>query len=274
MTAILLLIGKCIDLTIFPFQTLDPIWGFTAVCIVLGTIAVVIFKYVSNQKKIKDVKSRIKMHFLAIRLYKDDFREILKAQKEILKNNFWYFIYSFQAAIPIICFMLLTISQLTFRYGYSEIQPEQVFDCKVIYAKDADRRPEPQLILSDGLEAVTPAMYLGEENEVSWQLKADKPGRHQITFKVCDQEYIKEIIIGELNSPFSPLLGREGFFAGFINPLETPLPKKSLLESIEIGFKPKYFGCFPFNCQIHWLLLFPIIAIGFGLIVRKILKVD
>ena len=267
-------IGKVIDFIALPFYNVGIFWSFFVLCTLIGALAVVLFKFLSNQKKIKKVKTQIKVHFLEIRLYKDDFREILKAQKEILKNNFMYIAYSFQAAIPIVIVVLLTISQLNLRYGYTSINPEEVFDVKVTYAKETDRRPEPQLIVPEGLEKITPALYLGEENEVSWQFRGVKKGRYQVGFKVCDQEYTKEIVIGTISSPFCPQLMRTGFLATFVNSIEAALPKDSLLDTIEIGYKPKYFKCIFFGWKLHWLLVFPIIAIGFGLVFRKVLKVD
>ena len=274
MRKILNFIGLLLDFITLPFQGFDPFWGFFAICVILGAVAVIIFKYLSNQDKIKEVKNRIKIHFLEIRLYKDDFREILKAQKEILKNNFWYVVYSFAAAIPIMILVLLTISQINLRYGYTPIMPGQQFDVKVVYAQEADRRPEPQLKLPEGLEALTPAMRLGGENEVSWQFQAAEPGNYKVGFKVCDQEFTKDIIIGKISSPYCPQLMRQGFLAAFINSVEPPLAKNARLESIEIGYKPKHFKCIFFGWNMHWLIVFPLIAIGFGLVVRKILKVD
>lgn len=274
MARVLNFVGILLDFITIPFRGFDPFWGFFAICVILGAVAVIIFKYLSNQNKIKEVKKQIKIHFLEIRLYKDDFREILKAQKEILKNNFWYTVYSFGAAIPIIILVLITISQINLRYGYTPIRPGQNFDVKVVYAQDADRRPEPQLKLPEGLEAVTPAMSLGGEGEVSWQFQATRAGRYEVGFKVCDQEYTKEIVIGKIASPYCPQLMRQGFLATFINSVEPPLAKDSRLDSIEIGYKPKYFKCIFFGWNMHWLIVFPLIAIGFGLVVRKILKVD
>jgi len=274
MLTILRLIGHFLDLVAMPFGNFDPFWGFTAVCFVMGTIVVIIFKYVSNQKKIKAVKKQIKLHFMEIRIYKDDFREILRAQKEILKNNFKYIAYNFQGAVPVVLLFLVTLSQINLRYGYTPIMPGETFDVKVTYAKDADRRPDPQIVLPEGVQAITPALRLEGENEVSWQLQASEAGRYQIGFKLCNQEYTKDVVIGTISTPFCSELLREGLWATVVNAAEPPLPEKALLESIEIGYKPKHFKCIFFGWNMHWMLVLPIIAIAFGLVVRKILKVD
>lgn len=274
MLSILHFIGHFLDLVAMPFQNFDPFWGFMAICFVMGTIVVIIFKYVSNQKKIKAVKKQIKLHFMEIRIYKDDFREILKAQKEILKNNFKYIAYNFQGAIPVVLLFLVTLSQINLRYGYAPIMPGEAFDVKITYAEDAKRRPEPLLVLPEGVEALTPALRLGGENEVSWQLQASEAGRYQIGFKLCDQEYTKEVAIGKISAPFSSELLRKGFWAAVVNAAEPSLPEKALIESIEIGYKPKHFKCIFFGWNMHWMLALPILAISFGLVVRKILKVD
>jgi len=274
MLTILHLMGTFLDLIAMPFRNAEPFWGFMAICMVVTTIVVIIFKYLTNQKEIKVVKDRIKLHFMEIRIYKDDLREVLKAQKEILKNNFWYVIYNIQGAIPIGIVFLLALSQINLRYGYTPILPGETFDVKVIYAKDADRKPEPKLILPEGVESVTPALHLGGEDEVSWQLRASEAGNYKIGFTACDQEYTKEIIIGKISSPFGPQILRSGFLAALLNSAEPAIPEKALLESIEIGYQPKHFKCIFFGWNMHWLLVLPILTISFGLVMRKILKVD
>ncbi|MEW5803709.1 MAG: hypothetical protein AB1847_16570 [bacterium] len=274
MLTILQFIGQFLDLVAMPFQSLEPFWGFMAICFVMGTIVVIIFKYVSNQKKIKAVKNQIKIHFLEIRIYKDDFREVLKAQKEILKNNFRYIAYNTQGAVPVILLFLVTLSQINLRYGYDPIMPGEPFDVKVTYGQNADRRPDPLLTLPEGFEALTPALRLGGENEVSWQLRASEAGKYRIGIQTCDENYTKEIVIGKISDPFCPELIRQGFWASFVNAAEPALPKKGLLESIEIGYQPKHFKCILFGWNMHWLLVLPILAISFGLVVRKVLKVD
>jgi len=274
MLTVLHFIGSFLDIVTLPFQNYEPFWGFAAICLVMGTIVVIIFKYASNQKKIKAIKNQIKLHFLEIRIYKDDFREILKAQKEILKNNFRYIAYNTQGAVPVILLFLITLSQINLRYGYTPIMPDEPFDVKVTYAKDADRRPEPELILPDGLEALTPALHLGDEDEVSWQLRASRAGKFKVGFKLCDQIYTKEIVIGKSTAPFGSQLVREGFWAPLVNAAEPALPKNARLHSIDIGYRPRYFKCIFFGWNIHWMLMLPILAISFGLLVRKILKVD
>ena len=63
MVKILNFIGIIVDFITLPFQGFDPFWGFFAVSLILGAVAVVMFKYLSNQKKIKEIKKRIKIRY-------------------------------------------------------------------------------------------------------------------------------------------------------------------------------------------------------------------
>ena len=62
MTKIFNFIGLILDFITIPFQGFEPFWGFFAICVILGVVAVVIFKYLSNQDKIKEVKNIHYMH--------------------------------------------------------------------------------------------------------------------------------------------------------------------------------------------------------------------
>ena len=81
-----LIIIKFFDILLLPFKDLPSLVGLTFIALVTGFLAVFIFKHVSNQKALKEIMNRIKIHFAEIILYKDDFCQILLAQKPKVLN--------------------------------------------------------------------------------------------------------------------------------------------------------------------------------------------
>ena len=55
-----------------------------------GIVALIVYKYVSNQAGIQRAKNAIKVHLLEIRLFKDDIAVVLGATARILLKNALY----------------------------------------------------------------------------------------------------------------------------------------------------------------------------------------
>jgi len=298
----LLAISKIFNILLFPFKGLPQFFGFSIIALITGFLAVLIFKHVSNQKLLKAVMKRIKLHFTEIILYKDDIRLILSAQRQILKQNFIYFVHTIKPALPIVAIVLLILSQINIRYSIQSISPGEPVTVKV-KTSDIPQNQNPldiELDLPESMELVTPAFHIPGEREIEWRIRGKREGGFVINFRVksnnrgqsdgsgaklmqnssgdqndvSQQIYRKDIIIGPFIAPFSPHLGKKGILEPFFNPLEELLPKSAPIESIDIGYKPRYFKMPGFGLNIHWLVAFLVIAILFGLICRKILKVS
>jgi len=274
MKLILSIIGAIFNIALIPFGRLNPIFGFTFISVLSGLLAVVIFKYISNQKKLKRIMKEIKLYFLEIFIYKDNLSQILLSQKKIIINNFAYLKYALLAAIPIMCTILLILSQINLIYSIKPINPEETFTIGVKLTANKNQNPDDiKLSLPDQLELITQfGFFLEETNEIEWQLKVLNTGLYTIGIKIGDEEeYIKQIVIGKSKKKYSPHLGKDGLLETIFNPIETLIPKEASIEAIDIKYKPLYFKII-FN--MHWLLAFFIIAMGSGLIFRKILKVS
>lgn len=296
MYTFLRILTKVFDVILWPFKGLPDFWGLTFIAIIIGFIAVLLFKYVSNQKKLKTIMNNIKMRFSEIILYRDDMRQILKAQKEILKQNILYFLNTIKPAIPIVIVVLLTLSQINLRYSIQPIAPGEPITIKVTAAKTSDLEfQEIGMILPKGFEILTPAFHDPGGNEVQWKIRAHEPGEYLLGFqtKYSDPENLdmetedpfqididvfhvikKRIIIGQIKIPFAPHLGKKGFIETFFNPIEGLIPYYMPIEAIDIEYKSNAFKLGPFDLNIHWLVAFLLIAIGFGLVFRKLMKIS
>ena len=274
MRLILSIIGAIIDIVLLPFKSFNPLFGFSFIAVLSGLLAVVIFKYISNQKELKRIMGQIKLYFLEIYIYRDSLSQIISSQIKILKNNFAYVKYALIAALPIMCTVLLILSQVNLIYSIEPINTDEVFTIGVKLEPNTNQNPDDiTLSLPDDLELITEfGFFLSETNEIEWQLKAKHPGLYTIMINIDENiKFNKQIVIGKSQKKYSPHLGKDGFFETIFNPIETLISKKSPIQSIDIKYKPLYFKII-FN--MHWLVAFLIIAIGSGLIFRKILKVS
>ena len=270
------IVGKSFDLILWPFRDFPPFWGLAFIAVVTGFLAVFIFKYVSDQKALKEIMNNIKVHFAEIILYKDDMRQILHAQKEILKNNFFYFIRTIKPAIPIVAIVLLILSQINIRYSIRPILPEEPITVKVTMADNPGEEvaEDVKLLLPMGFKLVTPAFHSFETNQVEWRIMGTRAGEFNLEFRTGENTYGKRILIGPPDQPFSPHLGQKRLVEKMFNPLEELLPVDSTVSAIDLEYQARSFSLGIFDWSIHWLVAFLVIAIVFGLFCRKLLTVS
>ena len=269
------IIVKLFDIILLPFRELPAVFGFSFIALFTGYLAVAIFKYVSDQKALKEIMNRIKVHFAEILLYRDDIRQILFAQKEILKNNFLYFIKTIKPAIPIVVIVLTIVSQINLRYSFRPISPDEPLTVKVSMSNnpEIENSKDVTLYLPYGFESVSPAFHLPGD-QIEWKIKSRRTGEFDLAFQAGQNIFHKNVLIGKPIYPFSPHLGKQGFVEKIFNPLEKLLPSDSPVKSIDLGYQARTFNLGVFGWSIHWLVAFLIIAIAFGLFCRKLLKVS
>lgn len=97
----------------------------------------IIFRYTSNQEKIKETKDRIKAHLLEIRLFKDDLRILLSAQKSILLYNVNYMKHALKPMVFMIIPVAIILIQLDGWFGY---RPLRLGESAIISVKLDDNR--------------------------------------------------------------------------------------------------------------------------------------
>jgi len=276
METFLSIIGALFNLLLMPFRDLPPFIGFAFVAIITGFLSVVIFKFVSDQKALKEFMNQIKIRFAEIILYRDDMRQILIAQKEILKYNLFYVIKTIKPAVPIMAIVLLTLSQINIRYSFSPVLPGEAFTVKATLADNpgVEQEDEVTLFLPFGFESVSPAFHSTETSQIEWKIRGTKTGEFDFSFRTGAKTFTKKVLIGGPIGPFSPHLGRVGFVERMFNPLERLLPADAPIKAIDIGYKPRSFDMGFFGLHLHWLAAFLIISIAFGLFCRKLFKVS
>src|SRR5262249_52500652 len=94
-----------------------PGWlSATLVAVVTGVAMLVAFKYTSNQRAIKRVRSDIRANLLTVKLFKDSFAVGLRAQGRVLRGAFRLLLL---AVVPILVMavpMVLLLAQLGLWY--------------------------------------------------------------------------------------------------------------------------------------------------------------
>lgn len=304
MRTLLNITDSLLQLLLTPFHRFPPLIGLTVISTLTGVLMVLIYRFTSPQEAIRKVKHQIKIHFMEIRVYKEDITQMLLAQKKILWNNFKYLGLSLKPGLLLIFLIIFILVPLNSRYGYRSFRPEESF---VVTVKTVPGKSPLDLPITlktpEAIEVETPPLRLEEEREINWRLKAKKAGNYLLQFQLLDQIVSKRVVIEgptltnpltDFNTTLSPPdearsekinsgthelkivpeLRQEGLLSAFYNPYETPLPKNSLIETIRINYYPRYFSELPGGWHLDWLLVFIVVSLGSGFLVKSLLKID
>jgi len=273
MTIVIKAINFIFKLMFFPFEKLPPIWGLAAISLVTGIVMLIIFRYTSNQTAIKKAKDKIKAYIFELVLYKDNLRVILKALGNIIKYNFIYLKQTLKPLLVIVVPVMLILIQLNFRYEYRSLNPDESVLVKLCLNdhKNFDDL-NVSLNVPTEIEVETPVLRIKDQKEFDWRIKVKAPGQHEIIALVGDEKVKKSIKVSQNIPMLSSIKVYPEFFKMLFNPAETPLPKESNVESIEVKYPHRQLKVF--NQNVHWLVIFFIISIisAFGL--KGVFKVE
>ena len=252
------------DLWLWPFQSLSPTWQIFFTALPVTVVALLIFRYASNQEGITEAKNKIKAYLLELWLYKDDIGILFRAQGKVFRYSLIYLRYSLvPMAIMIVPFALVIIqleSQLAFRgieSGGSAILSVTVD------SETPVSRLSAGLSLSPGLIQDTPPLRVDDTSQVFWRISAVEPGRHVIGIRIGAHEITRQFAVGVVGKLW-PVAYRAGDWRVLGSPAEAALPNDSGIESTEVSYaraRAEFLGL----SSASWLLLGFSMIFGFAL---------
>ena len=105
--------------------------GLTVFSLVSGVAMLYVFKWTSDQEGIDLVKRKIYAGIFEIRLFNDDMRAIMSAQRDIFRYNLRYLRLSLRPLLFMIVPFVLIIAQLQLHYGYQGLAVDEPVIVKV-----------------------------------------------------------------------------------------------------------------------------------------------
>ena len=215
-----------------------------------GIVALIVYKYVSNQAGIQRAKNAIKVHLLEIRLFKDDLAVVLGATARILLKNALYLGHNILPMLVMIVPMMTILFQLEAHYAHD---PLPVGSVNLLILKLDGRQPDVpdtatglaeavRLEIPDGLSLDAPPVRTAE-GEIAWRLRAERPGDHVASIHVGDEMVEKRIAVGGPPRKV-PVLRTKGM-EGLLYPGEPGLPAGSRVYSARLRYPERDLGWLP-----------------------------
>lgn len=253
------------------FGGMNPLIGLAVVSIVTGGIMLVIFRYTSNQEAIADTKNKIKAYILEVRLFKDDLRMQMAAQRRILWTNVKYMRYAMAPMIVMLIPVLVILIQLDVRYAHRPLMPGEETILKVALAKGTDissLRLDPP----DGIALETEPLRIPEKNEVNWLIRAQEPGSLDLVLSSSGEKVTKRLEVGDRLTKLADERRHANFLSMWESPAEAPLPGGSVFRSISIEYPERDLRMWGFG--MNWLLFFFAVSVIFGFAIKGFVGVE
>jgi hypothetical protein len=238
------------DLLLAPFGEQHAWFDLLFWSVAGGIVALIVYKYVSNQRGIERAKNAIKVHLLEIRLFKDDVSLVTAATAKILLKNGLYLGHNLLPMLVMLGPMMTILFQLEAHYAHD---PLPVGSVNLLTARIDGSRPgvpdtatglarSVRLEIPKGLSLDAPPVRTAE-GEIAWRFRAEEPGDHVVTIHVGDRVVEKRIAVGGPPRKV-PVLRTKGL-EGFLYPGEPALPGDSPFASIRLRYPERDLGWLP-----------------------------
>lgn len=227
----------------------------------------------SDQRGIIEAKRGIRAGLFEIRLFNDDLRAILRAQRDILRHNVRYLRHSLVPMAWVLLPLAVLAAQLQFFYGYQAVRPGE---SALVTARFA--APPSTAVLRDlslhapsGVRVDTAPVWIPSLNEATWRITAERPGAYELRLGVGGESVSKTLRVDGGLSRLSPSRLEEGLMNRLLRSAERPLPDPGGLRSVSVSYPTRWLHVF--GWRLHWLALFGGLTLVAALALRRPFKV-
>jgi len=212
--------------------------------VVCGIVALVVYKYLSNQKGIERAKDKVKVHIYEIRLFGHDPLVVLLATAKVFLRNFVYLGHQMLPMVVLTVPMLTILVQLEAHYAFDPSPVGSVDLLKLTLDPDqtAVTPRDVKLAVPDGVH-VEAGPVRTADGEVYWRLKADAAGDHPLTVSAGDQQLTKTWSVGGEPRKVSTLLTKS--WESFLYPGDGTVPGDSPFYEMSIKAPERQFPWLP-----------------------------
>lgn len=265
------ILNGAFDAMLWPFRSLDPLWGLTAVSLLTGVLMLWIFGRVSDQDSIRSVRDRIRGNLIGIRLFGDDLGMLFRLQARIFRQTMTYLRFAMLPMVVLLVPVLLVLVQLNLRFAVRPLVPGEAAVVKLTLRGASPFDQGVSLEAPTGVSVETPGVRMPDRGEVAWRVRAVEPGEYQLTARAGGDEVGKRIVVGDGWRAISPLRS-SSWVDLLLYPGEPPIPSGNGIRSVEVGYSALPLSLFGFG--VDWLLFFFVASIAFGFAFRRPLGVE
>lgn len=218
-----------------PIQWLPGWLSATFLGLISGLLMLVVFRFTSNQKAIRSIRSQIKANMLALTLFKDDIFVSLRCQSRIFAGAIGLMLHSLIPMAVMVLPVTLLLGQASLWY---QARPLQVGEESVVTVQ---LRGDSKAVLDEialqenaAIVVVTGPVRIPRENLICWNIRPEEAGEKLLQFEIDGQTYTKELSVGDGFKLTSLRRPPADWKQALLYPAETPFGEDSLVQSIDV----------------------------------------
>ncbi len=228
----------------------QPVWAIALLSFLISLIIVLIYKWMTDQKEMKQLKEQLKEYQKKIKEAKNDPAKALSIQKEMMAVNMKYMGKSMKPTLITFLPIILIFGWMSAHFAYSPIMPGEEFTLTANMEKEAEGNVS--IIVPEGLEVIENKTTTEIANNAAvFKLKGEE-GEYFATLETAGEKQDKKIIVTK-ERKYAPVI--ESY-------------KSDIFKTIELGNKP-----LKIIWKLSWIWVYIIFAIVFSMALRKVLKV-
>lgn len=262
-----------VGLVLVPFRRLPAVAGIALLALLTAVFALLIYKRFSNQEGITRAKKRIFGHFFGIYLFRDDLSRIVGQFGQVLSGVLKYMTYALPPLALIIIPIGLLCIQMQLYYGYRPPGSGEAVNTSAVFEPGSDLLAlAPALSAPSGVKVETPPVRIPALEEASWRLRVEGEGDFPLSFRAGEAEVKFPLRTDPVLARIYPRAGRPSFGQSLLYPGGPAVPAESPFRSIQIDYPAREVPFLWF--RTHWSIVYFVLALVFGLLLKKPLKVD
>lgn len=243
-----------LDSIMNPLLKVNPLLAIIIISFIISMIIIIAYKYLTNQKLMKEMKEDLKKYQGEMKQCKSDPKKMMEIQKKSMEINMKYMSHSMRPTLITLLPLLLVYGWLAAHFAYYPLIPSQDFTTTLDFLEGASGSVTLSIV-PEGIEIIGNETQQIVNNKAIWILNG-KEGEYKLSYSLNNKTYGNEVLI---------TMGRS-----YKNP-ETAV-KNSLLKKITVS-NEKMMVMNLFRWKLGWLGSYIIWSLIFSMVLRKVMNV-
>ena len=243
-----------IDPIFSPLLKLSPLWIIVIISFLVAFIITIIYKFMTNQRLMKQLRDEIKELQQEMKKLKDNPEKMMEVQKKIMQINMKYMGHSMRSTLITFIPIIIIFGWMNAHIAYEPIMPNQEFMLTAYF----DDINSATLIVPEGITITNNATQDVIDGKATWILKGEEGNylnENALAIKFDNTIEYKDLIITSEQQYAKPI---ERF--------------RGKLKKVVINNKPmKILNIF--GLKLGWLGTYIIFSLIFSMLLRKLLRV-
>lgn len=271
MIVILKLIDGTFDFALRLMGSLHPLLVLAILSVACAILTLLVFRWTSNQKAIRQAKDRIGAHILEIRLFPDQLSVVARAYRALLGSLLIHLRHSLRPLLVMLAPLFIIFVQMETYFARAPLEASKDF---LVRATLAEGYPIDSAVihLPAGIELTAPPVHIPRDREIDWRLQAVHSGSYEVELTMAGAGFAKLVEVGSGLRRVNPERKRGAFWQAVVSPGELPLPEAGPVESIQVQYPVREIQVWRWG--LDWLVAFLVMMLVAAMALKGVLRTE